>query len=88
VKKFVKELFKDPNGIRGDEVSLLAFILGILGSALLVEFSFLQAYSVIVLKEPLPAASFASGAAVLFGAVTGGLSAIAAAMGVKARLGG
>lgn len=88
MKKFIGELFKAPDGNRGDEISLLAFFLGILGAILLLEFAFLQAYSVILLKNTFPSSDFANGAATLFGAVTGGLSAIAAAMGLKAKLGG
>lgn len=88
MKKFIADLFRSPDGIRGDEISVLAFCVGILGVCLLAEFSFLQCYSVIFLKEPLPSAEFADGAATLFGAVTGGLGVIAAAMGLKAKLGG
>jgi hypothetical protein len=88
MKKFVGELFRAPDGIRGDEISLLAFALGVLGAMVLAEFALLEGYSVVILKEPLPSADFANGAATLFGALTGGLSAVAAAMGLKAKLGG
>ena len=88
MKNFICDLFKAPDGVRGDEISLLAFCIGILGAAVLAEFALLQGYSVLILKEPLPSADFANGAATLFGALTGGLSAIVAAMGLKAKLGG
>jgi hypothetical protein len=88
MRRFIADLFSAPDGIRSDEMAVLAFCLGILGAILLAEFVVLQAYSVIILKEPIPSADFANGAATLFGAVTGGLCAIATAMGVKARFGG
>lgn len=88
MKKFIYELFANADGTRGDEMSVLAVCVGILGAILLLEFAFLQAFSVIVLQEPLPSAEFANGGATLFGAVAGGLSAIAAGMGLKAKLGG
>lgn len=88
MRKFVGELFQAPDGVRSDEISVLAFVLGVLGTVLLLEFGVLQAYSVVILREPLPSSDFANGAATLFGAVTAGLSAIAAAMGLKAKWGG
>jgi hypothetical protein len=88
MRRFIADLCSAPDGVRSDEMAVLAFCLGILGAVLLAEFALLQAYSVIVLKQPMASADFATGAATLFGAVTGGLCAIATAMGLKAKFGG
>jgi hypothetical protein len=88
MRKFVGELFKAPDGVKADEIALLAVAIGMLFVLTLFIFLGLEIFDVIFRHHSWVPVDFSNAAAVLFGAAGSVLAAITLAMGVKAKLGG
>ncbi len=86
--RFVAELFKAPDGIKADEMAVLAVAIGLLFVLTVMIFLGLEIYDVTIRHHSWIPIDFSNAAAVLFGAAGSVLAAITLAMGVKARLGG
>jgi prepilin signal peptidase PulO-like enzyme (type II secretory pathway) len=88
MKGFIAELFKAPDGVKADEIAVLAVVVGILFVLTLTIFLGLELYDVTSLGHRWVPLDFSNAAAVLFGAAGSVLAAITLAMGVKAKFGG
>jgi len=88
MKRFIVELFKAPDGIKADEIAVLAVAMGILFVLTLMIFLGLEIYDVTIRHHSWVPVDFSKAAAVLFGAAGSVLAAITVAMGVKAKFGG
>ena len=88
MRRFIAELFKAPDGVRADEIAVLAVAIGILFVFTLTVFLGLEIYDVMIRHHSWVPVDFSNAAAVLFGAAGSVLAAITVAMGVKAKFGG
>jgi len=88
VPKFITELLQDPNGLKADEIAVVAVGIGVLFVLTLVIFLGLEIYDVMGRDHPWSPVDFANAAAVIFGSAGGVLAAVTVAMGIKAKCGG
>jgi hypothetical protein len=88
VNKFVAELFNGPDGVKADEISVLAVGIGILFVLTLESFLGLEIFDVVIRRDPFLPVEFSNAAAILFGSAGSVLAAITVAMGIKAKCGG
>ena len=88
MRRFIAELFKAPDGVKADEIAVLAVVIGILFVLTLIIFLGLEIYDVTIRGHRWVPVDFSGAAAVLFGAAGSVLAAITMAMGIKAKFGG
>ncbi len=88
MNKFVSELFKGPDGVRADEISVLAVAIGFLFVLTLEIFLGLEFFDVVIRRHPFVPLDFSNAAAILFGSAGTALAAITVGMGIKAKCGG
>ncbi len=88
MRRFLTELFKAPDGIKADEIAVLAVVIGVLFVCTLMIFLGLEIYDVTIRHHSWAPVDFSNAAAVLFGAAGSVLAAITVAMGIKAKFGG
>ena len=88
MRRIIAELFKSPDGIKADEIAVLAVATGSLFVLTLMTFLGLEIYDVTIRHHSWAPIDFSNGAAVLFGTAGSVLAAITVAMGVKAKFGG
>jgi len=85
---FIAELFKGPDGVKADEIAVLAVGIGILFVLTLESFLGLEIFDVVIRRHPFVPLDFSNAAAILFGSAGTVLAAITVAMGIKAKFGG
>ena len=88
MNNFIADLFKSPDGVRADEIAVLAVGIGILFVLTLAIFLGLEIFEVVVRNRSWMPLDFANGAAALFGSAGTVLASITVAMGIKAKCGG
>lgn len=88
VSRFIAELFKAPDGVKADEIAVLAIGVGVLFVLTLIIFLGLEIYDVTIRHHIWVPVDFSNAAAVLFGSAGSVLAAITVAMGIKAKFGG
>jgi hypothetical protein len=74
--------------INGDEMAFIALVITASGLATLACDIALTAYAVVVRGQHFDGSEFCQSAAILLGALTSAIGALAGFMGVKAKLGG
>jgi hypothetical protein len=88
VSRFIAELFKAPDGMKADEIAVLAVGIGGLFVLTLMIFLGLEIYDVVIRNHAWAPVDFSNAAAVLFGSAGSVLAAITVGMGIKAKFGG